>query len=44
MKDKRNNITQMGMLQGLTAIAALGLASPVRAAGASFYATVTNVT
>src|SRR5438270_14033622 len=44
MKNKINNITKMGMLQGLTTIAALGLASPLRAHGASFYATVTNVT
>jgi len=42
VKNKINNITKMGMLMGLTAIAALGLAPPVRAA--SFYATVTNVT
>ena len=32
------------MLMALTAIAALGMAPPVRAGGGSFYATVTNVT
>jgi hypothetical protein len=42
VKSKINNITKMGMLMALTAIAALCMAPPVRAA--SFYATVTNVT
>src|SRR5262245_57729063 len=45
MKPTLNRIrTNAGSLLGLTAIAALGLASPFRAGGASFYATVTNVT
>lgn len=43
MKNTISNITTLGMLMALTAIAALGLASPVRAGGASFYPTVTNV-
>src|ERR1019366_3268824 len=44
MKNKINNITRMGMLMALTAIAALCMAPRVRAGGGSFYATVTNVT
>src|SRR5271167_3627785 len=44
MKNKINNLTQMRLLLGLTAITALGLAPPVRAGGGSFYPTVTNVT
>src|ERR1035441_8257698 len=44
MKDRINNITRMGMLMVLTAIAALCMASRARAGGGSFYATVTNVT
>src|ERR1017187_9458064 len=44
MKNKTNNITRMGMLMALTAIAALCMAPPVRAGGGTFYATVTNVT
>jgi hypothetical protein len=41
MKNKLNHITRMSMLLGVTAIAALCLAPPVRA---GFYPTVTNVT
>src|SRR5260370_253688 len=44
MKNKINNITTMSMLIRLTAIRGLGLASPVRAGGASFYPTVSNLT
>ena len=44
MKNKINNLTRMRLLLGLTAIAALGMAPPVRAGGGSFYATVTNET
>src|ERR1035441_1622358 len=44
MKDRISNITRMGMLMALTAVAALCLAPPVRAGGGPFYPTVTNVT
>lgn len=44
MKDRISNITRMGMLMALTAIAALCMVPQVRAGGGSFYPTVTNVT
>src|SRR5438046_10539622 len=54
MKNKINNITKTGMLLSLTAIMALCMAAPVRAANSkshhggsgsgTFYATVINVT
>ncbi|HZM01648.1 MAG TPA: hypothetical protein VFC44_01375 [Candidatus Saccharimonadales bacterium] len=44
MKNKITNLTQMRLLLGLTAIAALCLAPRVRAGGGTFYPTVTNET
>jgi hypothetical protein len=44
MKNKISHITRMSLFLGVTAIAALCLAPPVRAGGGPFYPTVTNVT